>query len=130
SGRVAQPGGAVPDDQHRLVAQVLELAQLREHDGVPEMDVGSGWIHAELHPQRDAARQPCLQVLLGVHPHGIAREPRELLRGRHAATRSRPLRMAVARPVVSSTSITAPCTSTGPDATSNRTGIWLRNRAI
>ena len=32
-GRVADPGREVPDDQHRDVAEVLELAQLAQHHG-------------------------------------------------------------------------------------------------
>ena len=39
--RVADPGGVVADDQDRLVAQVLELPHLAEHDGVAEVDVGA-----------------------------------------------------------------------------------------
>ena len=52
--RVADPGGEVPDDEHRDVAEVLELAQLAQHDREPEMDVGRGRVDAELHPQRPA----------------------------------------------------------------------------
>ena len=50
--RVADPGREVPDDEDGDVAEVLELAQLAQHDGEPEMDVRGRRVDAELHPQR------------------------------------------------------------------------------
>ena len=38
-GRIADPGGEVPDDQDHRVAGVLELAQLLQDDHVAEVDV-------------------------------------------------------------------------------------------
>ena len=40
-----------------MVAEVLHLAHLVEHDGVAEVDVGRGRIEPELDPQRLAARE-------------------------------------------------------------------------
>ena len=51
---VADARGVVADDQHDAVARVLELAQLLQHDGVAEVDVGRGRVEAELDPQRPA----------------------------------------------------------------------------
>ena len=69
--RVADAGGPVADDEHRQVAGVLELAQLAEHDGVPQVDVGRRRVDAELDPQRAAQRE------LGrrARPGGQARRP-------------------------------------------------------
>jgi hypothetical protein len=39
------------------VTRILELAQLGQHDGVPEMDVGRGRVEPELHPQRAPLRE-------------------------------------------------------------------------
>ena len=52
TGRVADPGGEVPDDEHRDVAEILELAQLAQDDREPEVDVGRSRVDAQLHPQR------------------------------------------------------------------------------
>ena len=46
--RVANSGRVVPDDQHRLMAQVLKLAHLAEDDAVAQMDVRGGGVHAQL----------------------------------------------------------------------------------
>src|SRR5439155_818634 len=126
--RVANQGREVADDQHRLVPEVLKLAQLLERHRVPEMNVRGGRIHPELHAQRPAGFETRAQLLLGKDAHHAAPQRRELRRGRHAVTRSRTRLTAVARPVAPSTSISAPCTSTGPEATSKRVGIWVRKR--
>src|SRR5207245_5319251 len=126
--RVANQGSEVADDQHRLVPEVLKLAQLHQRHGVPEMNVRGGRIHPELHAQRPTGLETREQLLLGKDARHAAPQRRELRRGRHAVTRSCTRRIAVARPVASSTSISAPCTSTGPDATSKRVGLWVRKR--
>ena len=56
-GGVAHARGVVADDQHDDVAGVLELAQLRQHDGVAEVDVGRGRVEPELDAQRAALRE-------------------------------------------------------------------------
>ena len=53
---IADLGGEVAEDQHRGVAELLELAELAQHDGESEVDVGRGGVDAELHPQRAAWR--------------------------------------------------------------------------
>ena len=54
---IADPGRVVADDQHDRVAEVLELAQLLEHDREAEVDVRRGRVDPELDPQRPAERQ-------------------------------------------------------------------------
>lgn len=44
------------------MAEVLELAQLAQHDGVPEVEVGAGRIAAELDAQRDACHGAFFQL--------------------------------------------------------------------
>ena len=39
--------------------EVLELAELAQHDREAEVDVGRGRVDAELHPQRRARRRAC-----------------------------------------------------------------------
>ena len=43
------------------MAGVLELAQLLEHDGVAEVDVGGGRVEPELDAQRPALGEPPLE---------------------------------------------------------------------
>ena len=45
---VADQGGVVADDQHRLMAQFLEQAQLAQRNRVAEMDVDAGRVDAVL----------------------------------------------------------------------------------
>jgi hypothetical protein len=56
------------------VAEVLELAQLLEHDRVAEVDVGGGRVEAELRPQRPAFGQALLQRALWEAIHRITCE--------------------------------------------------------
>src|SRR5262249_7104327 len=126
--RVADARGEVSDDQHRLVPQVLELTQLRQGHRVPEVDVGGRGVEPELHAERASLRETRSQRPVRVDLLRVAGQQCGLLGGGHAVTRSRTREIPVARPVVSSTSMIAPWTSTGPSATSNRTGIWLRKR--
>ena len=39
------------------MAQILKLAQFVQDNAVPQMDVGTGWINAELHPERPIQRE-------------------------------------------------------------------------
>ena len=50
-GGVADLGRVVADDQHRLVAQVLELPHLPQHDRVAEVDVRRRRVQPQLDPQ-------------------------------------------------------------------------------
>ena len=52
---IADHGGEVTDDEDRGVAEVLELAQLGEADGVTEMDVRPRWVEPQFGAQRLAA---------------------------------------------------------------------------
>jgi hypothetical protein len=56
------------------VAEVLELAQLLEHDRVAEVDVGGGRVEAELRPQRPAFGQALLERTLREAVDRIASE--------------------------------------------------------
>ena len=51
-GRIADPRGVVADDKYGLVAHILELSHFAEHDGVPEVDIGSGGVQSELDAHR------------------------------------------------------------------------------
>src|SRR5439155_11605581 len=75
--RIADPGGEVPDDQHRDVAGVLELPELPEHHGPPERHGGGGRIQAQLDAEGPAEGQLLLQPALGSDLRGPALEPRE-----------------------------------------------------
>ena len=68
--RVADARGEVADDQHDGVAGVLELAQLLQHDGVSEVDVGRRRVDAELHPQRPPVRGGLRELALAARPAG------------------------------------------------------------
>jgi hypothetical protein len=52
--RVADHPGEVADDDDDLVAQLLEVAQLLQHHGVAEVQVGRRRVEPELDLQRDA----------------------------------------------------------------------------
>ena len=57
--RVTDLGGEVADDQDRGVTELLELAQLAQHDREAEVDVGRRRVDAELDPQRAAGARAC-----------------------------------------------------------------------
>ena len=69
TARIPDPRRVVADDQDDQVAEVLELAQLAENDGMPEMDVRCRRIDAQLDPQRSplarGARELFLERALG-----------------------------------------------------------------
>ena len=46
--RVTHFRSEVPDDEHRLVPETLELGELPQDDGVPEVDVRSSGVDTEL----------------------------------------------------------------------------------
>jgi hypothetical protein len=48
---VADSSGVVADNQDGLVAEVLKLAHFAQDDRVAEMNVGAGWVKAELDSQ-------------------------------------------------------------------------------
>jgi hypothetical protein len=53
--RVANHRGEVADQENHLVPQVLQLAQLVQHHGVAQVQVGRGRVEAQLDAQRLAA---------------------------------------------------------------------------
>ncbi len=60
--RIADPRRVVADDQHDRVPEILELAQLLQHDREAEVDVGRGRVDPELDAQRPAERQLALRA--------------------------------------------------------------------
>jgi hypothetical protein len=46
--------GEVADQEDDGMAQILQLAHLVEHHGVPDVDVGCGRVQAQLDAQRNA----------------------------------------------------------------------------
>ena len=62
------------------MTDVLELAQLLEHDGEAEVDVGRRRVDPELDPQRTARARACASSSpVGQAVDGVARQPRRLL---------------------------------------------------
>ena len=61
---VADHAGEVPDQELHLVAQLLEMPQLVDHHGVPQVEVGGRRVEPELDPQLAPARQLPGQLLL------------------------------------------------------------------
>ena len=78
AARIADARGVVADDQDHAVAEVLELAQLLQHDGVAEVDVRRRRVEAELGPQLAALAlgglQPALEAARGQRLGGVARQ--------------------------------------------------------
>ena len=79
---IAHARGVVADDQHHRVAEVLELAQLLEHDREPEVDVRRGGVDAQLHAQRTAQFELVFEPSVGQAIDGVTREPGSLRAGR------------------------------------------------
>ena len=85
--RVADPGREVADDQDRGVAQLLEVAQLAQHDSPTQSHRGSCGVETELDPQLATALQLGEQILLGHDFVGVAQEQRQLFGGSHRRER-------------------------------------------
>src|SRR5689334_12389822 len=62
--------GEIADEELDMVAQVLKLPQLVDHDRVSEMQVGCSRVHAELHPQWTPGLE--LVAQLGLHDQLVA----------------------------------------------------------
>ena len=54
--------------------EILELAELLQHDRVPEVDVAGGGIQSQLDPQRAALGEPRREHAFRVDLDRIARE--------------------------------------------------------
>jgi hypothetical protein len=65
AGRIADQRGEVANQEDHLVAQVLELPHLVEHDGVAQVQVGCGRVQAQLDLQWHTF---CLRPCKFVHP--------------------------------------------------------------
>ena len=83
AGGVADGGGEIADQQHRLVAEFLELAKLFERDRVAEVNVGCGGVDAELHTQRPAEAEFFQQFFFRKDLGAAFREGGKLLLGTH-----------------------------------------------
>ena len=66
-GRIANPAGEVANQEHDLASQVLELAQLAQHDGVSDVDNRAGRIDAKVDPNLLARAQPALELVAADH---------------------------------------------------------------
>src|ERR1035438_7416126 len=51
---IAYHSGEISDEEDDRVAEVLKMFELAQQDRVPQVQIGSGWIEARLHPQRFA----------------------------------------------------------------------------
>ena len=63
AARVADQGGVVADDQHRLVAEFLKKPQLAQRHGMAEMYVDAGRIDAVFDAQRLAGLEAPFELL-------------------------------------------------------------------
>ena len=87
--RVPHARGVVAHDQHDDVAGVLELAQLRQHHGVAEVEVGRRRVQAELDAQRTALREALREAVAG---QAVDRVAGQVRRGRAASERGSSIR--------------------------------------
>ena len=78
AGGVAHLGREVADDQHRGVAQLLELAELAQHHGEAEVDVGGSRIDAQLRAQGTAGFELAAEVGLGDELDGAGAQDPQL----------------------------------------------------
>ena len=85
---IADQAGKIADDQHGFVAQVLELPQLLQHDGVADVEIGGRGVEPQLDAQRPPLGELRQEGLLGDDLHGPPPEALQLRGGtqrRHAA---------------------------------------------
>ena len=64
AARIADEAGEVADQEHHVMAKLLELAHLVEKHGVPEVEVGRGGVEAGLDAKRFTAFEFRNQILL------------------------------------------------------------------
>ncbi len=62
AARVADHGRVIADDEDGLVAEILELPELSQNDGVAEMQIRAGRIGPELDAQGPAERELLFQL--------------------------------------------------------------------
>jgi hypothetical protein len=78
SGRVANHGGEVADNEDGLMSQLLELAEFFETDGEAEVNVGSGGVDAEFDVEGASEAQFGEEFVFGEDFSGTAAESLEL----------------------------------------------------
>ncbi len=92
---IADLGGEVSDDEHRLMTEFLKLAQLFEDDTVAKVKVGRSGINPELGSKRCSTFQLFEQLRFAENTGGAAGEDLELLGGRfHGLKKGWPRNMA------------------------------------
>ena len=62
--RVADHAGEIPDKEHHMVAQVLELAQLVDQYRVAQVQIRRGGVESGLYPQGPASGEALGELLL------------------------------------------------------------------
>ena len=62
AGGIANHAGEIADQKNGRVAEILKVLELAQHDGVAEVKIGSGRVHAELHAQRLAGGAGLLEL--------------------------------------------------------------------
>ncbi len=102
---VADERREAADEQYRLVAEVLELAQLAHGDGVAEGEVGRRGVDAEIDAKGTALSQPLAQLALHGALHALVavddaphEEPQLLFYRSHLVSQAIPSRQAVVIP--------------------------------
>ena len=86
SARVAHAGRVVTDDQDDGVPEILELAQLLQHDREAEMDVRRRRVDPQLDAQRPALAELALEASFGQAVDGVAGQPGGRLAGRRVGS--------------------------------------------
>ena len=64
AARIADETGEIADQEHHVMAELLELTHLVEEHGVPEVEVGRRGVETRLDAQRFAALELCDQISL------------------------------------------------------------------
>ena len=100
--RVPHLGGEVADDEHRLMSEILKLAEFVQNHRMAEVDIRRGRVDTELHPQRSSLPELGGEPVVIDALHGSRREQTNLLvnrgwRGRHRWARYQRVRSAPRR---------------------------------
>ena len=86
--RIADGGGEITDEQHCLMAEQLELAELFQSHRVAEVNVRRGGIDAQLDPQRAAEAKFFQKLFFRENFGGAGCQLGELLFRRHGCRKS------------------------------------------
>ena len=82
-GRVADHPGEIPDQEHHVVAEVLELPHLVQQNRVAEMQVRGRRVEPRLYAQRLPAGELAHQILFHDQLVGAAPDHFEMVRLSH-----------------------------------------------